>query len=135
MAYVPVLVVLLTCVAVFVGFAIRRHLFLWTERVVRRRRLRQGDWDNNFNDRWEDQVVEGDWRGDRVCRLCGRRIPLGEWGFADGPLCHPSDPELPDCYRLWTVDGIRPIGWSSEATRRASGVRNPRRRRAAGGEW
>jgi hypothetical protein len=44
-----------------------------------------------------------DWRTNRTCQLCGREIPPGEWGYADGPLCHPDDPNLPDCYRLWTV--------------------------------
>jgi hypothetical protein len=46
----------------------------------------------------------------RTCQLCGREIPPGEWGYADGPLCHPDDPTLPDCYSLYTVYGHRPGG-------------------------
>lgn len=45
-----------------------------------------------------------DWESERTCQLCRREIPRGEWGYADdGPLCHPNDPGLPDCYHLWTV--------------------------------
>ena len=41
-----------------------------------------------------------------TCGLCGK--PMKGFGFADGvPLCHPEPPEQ-DCYRLWTVYGVRP---------------------------
>lgn len=137
MQFVPVLVILIACVMVFVGFSIRRHIFAWAGRVYARRRLRQADWDNKWDDLWEDQVVEGDWRGekgDRRCHLCGREIPPGEWGFADGPLCHPNDPQLPDCYRLWTVHGHRPAR-RTEAAPPTTGTGRVRRTKAVGGDW
>ena len=57
-----------------------------------------------------DWAVRPDWKANRTCQLCGRELPHGEWGFADGgPLCHPNDPRLPDCYHLWTVYGKRPL--------------------------
>jgi hypothetical protein len=55
---------------------------------------------------WADRP---DWKHNRTCQLCGRELPHGEWGYADGPLCHPDDPNLPDCYHLWTVYGKRPV--------------------------
>ena len=43
-----------------------------------------------------------------ICGLCGKTAQ--GYAVADGVrLCHPDDPQMLDCYHLWTVYGARKI--------------------------
>jgi hypothetical protein len=38
-----------------------------------------------------------------ACAHCGRLLPRFEAAIGDAQVCHPNDPNLPDCYHLITV--------------------------------